>query len=341
LAIGGAPAPRPEVESMMLSLPPTLAEADAARSPKPPAVATEPGKDRDFPHPFALLLAADEPAPEGMLTPAGDAGVASGLEDASAEVLIAAPEAGKLVPLIGEQLPPSQRARGPALSPGGQSGATGDSPLTRMIDMLRTLHGLVGPAVGEGETPLQVRPELKALELSETVRLLTSTTGAQYQAPVPATTVAAGTPLAAAAAPPSVPISVALGRPDWSEAVGQRVLWMLSNNTKVAELRLNPPELGPVEVRVRTDDDGVRLNLAAGNAAVREALEAAAPRLREMLLAEGLRLEHMDIGQQHAGAGQHSDPEPTARHHGADGDDVDAPERAAGPSRAGLVDCFV
>ncbi|MEI2420416.1 flagellar hook-length control protein FliK, partial [Arthrospira platensis SPKY2] len=120
--------------------------------------------------------------------------------------------------------------------------------------------------LGEGESPLQLRPELKALELGDSVRLLTTTTGAQPAASVAAAPASAGTPPAAAPTPPSVPISVAPGRPDWSEAVGQRVLWMLSNNTRVAELRLNPPELGPVEVRVRTEDDGVRLNLAAANA---------------------------------------------------------------------------
>jgi flagellar hook-length control protein FliK len=333
--------PRPEIESMMLNMPATPAAADAARSPKSQATAAEPGKEDHSRHPFALLLAADEPAGGAPLTQPGDATLAPALEDVIAEALIAAPVAGNLVPSSGEPLPPGQLVRGPAIGSGGQPGATDDSPLTRMIDMLRTLHGPADPAVGEGETPLQLRPELKALELGESVRLLTSATGAQHQAPVAAAPVAAGSSLAAAATPPSVPITVPPGRPDWSEAVGQRVLWMVSNKTQVAELRLNPPELGPVEVKVRTDDDGVRLSFAAGNAAVREALEAAAPRLREMLLAEGLRLENMDIGQQHAGAGQRSDPEATGPQDGATEDEVDAPAHAATPSRTGLVDCFV
>ncbi len=326
---------------MMLNMPASLAEADAARPPKPQTTAAEPGNGSDAVHPFALLLTADEPATGAPLTQAGDGTLVPALEDALTEVLIAAPGAGKLVPPIGEQLPPGQPIRGPAIGPGGELGATGDSPLTRMIDMLRALHGLADPAAGQGDNPLQLRPELKALELSEPVRLLTAATGGQHQAPVAAAPVAAGTSLAAAATPPSVPITAAPGRPDWSEAVGQRVLWMVSNKTQAAELRLNPPELGPVEVKVRTDDDGIRLSFAAGNAAVREALEAAAPRLREMFLAEGLRLENMDIGQQHAGAGQRSDPEETATQGGAADEDVDVPARTAVLPRAGLVDCFV
>lgn len=331
---------------MMLDLPPTRAEADAARSPKPHATATEPGAEAESAHPFAQLLAAGEPAgpasTPGRIEGAGDDEPTTVSEEALAAALVAAIESGKFVPPAGESLPPGHLIRGPAGLPGDPA-ASDDTLLVRMIDMLRTLQGFAGqpqPA-GAGEMPLQAGLELKAFEQFDSARLLSTALGTQ--APVSAASATAGTTQAGAATPPAVPIPMAPGRPDWSAAVGQRVLWMVSHKTQVAELRLNPPELGPVEVKVRTDDDGVRLSFAAGNAAVREALEAAAPRLREMFLAEGLRLENMDIGQRHAGGGRGEEPGGTAGLDGAGGEEADAesPARAALPRHAGLVDCFV
>lgn len=318
---------------MMLDMPPTLAEADAVRSPKSRTAAPETGSEGAPAHPFALLLGAGEP-------------VDPATEEALAAALAAAIESGKFVPPAGEFLPPGHMLRAPA-GLAGDPAAPDDALLTRMIGMLRTLQGLAGPAqpAAPGEMPVQPGLEMRAVEQTDPARLLSTTLGAQAQAQasVSATSPAtAGTP-AAAGTPPAVPIAVPPGRPDWSAAVGQRVLWMVTHKTQVAELRLNPPELGPVEVKVRTDDDGVRLSFAAGNPAVREALESAAPRLREMFLAEGLRLENMDIGQRQPGAGRDEATGSVAGPDDLAGEEAgaDASGRAALPQRAGLVDCFV
>ncbi len=333
---------------MMLNMPPSLAEADAARSPQPHATAAETSQEGDSAHPFARLMTAGEPVdPAAAQAPAIAAGEDSSAlppEAALAEALVAAIESGKIVPPVGGSLPPGHLIRGPA-GVAGDPAASDDTPLMRMMDMLRSLQGLSGPPqpAGAVELPMQPGLELRAFEQPDSARLLTTALGAQAQAPVSAAPASAATTPPAAATPPSVPISVAPGRPDWSEAVGQRVLWMVSHKSQAAEIRLNPPELGPVEVKVRTDEDGVRLSFAAGNAAVREALESAAPRLREMFLAEGLRLENMDIGQRHAGGDRGSDPGAAATRDGAGAEDVDAEAtvRASLPQRAGLVDCFV
>lgn len=336
---------------MMPNMPPTRAEAEGARAPQPRATAAEPGAEGDSAHPFALLLAAGEPvdpaSPAAPMTAAGDGGLATvpgeAPEEALVEALAAAIESGKFLPPDGESLPPGHLIRAPAGLPGDPA-APDESPLMRMVDMLRALQAFAGQSqpAREGELPLQPGMELKAFELVDSARLLATAPGSQLQAPVSAAPAPAGAAPAPTATPPAVPITIAPGRPDWSEAVGQRVLWMISHKTQSAELRLNPPELGPVEVKVRSDEDGVRLSFAAGSAAVREALESAAPRLREMFLAEGLRLENMDIGQRHAGGGQGSAPGATAQDGaGAEEADVEAPARAALPERTGLVDCYV
>lgn len=333
---------------MMLDMPPTLAEADAPRAAKPRAAGAEPGNEGETAHPFALLLAAGMPVDAAawsrLMSGAGDGAPETATEEALAAALAAAIESGKIVPPAGQFMPPAHMILAPAGMPGNPA-APDDALLTRMIDMLRTLQGLANHALpaGAGETPTQPGHEMKAVEQFDSARLLSTTLGAQAQAPVSAASPATTGSTPAAATPPSVPIAVPPGRPDWSAAVGQRVLWMVSHKTQAAELRLNPPELGPVEVKVRTDEDGVRLSFAAGNAAVREALESAAPRLREMFLAEGLRLENLDIGQRHAGAGRDDGSGGIAGPDDATGEDADpqATDRSARPQRAGLVDCFV
>jgi flagellar hook-length control protein FliK len=110
----------------------------------------------------------------------------------------------------------------------------------------------------------------------------------------------AATPLHTVALPP--------GAPGWAEAFGERVLWLVGQRQSAAYLSLNPPELGPLEVRIIFDGaDKVQIHFASAHHTVREAVEQALPRLREMLGASGLELlgaeVHHDWGG--AAAGRH------------------------------------
>lgn len=93
-------------------------------------------------------------------------------------------------------------------------------------------------------------------------------------------------------------ISETFGRPEWNQGMGKQVLWMANQNIRSAELRLNPANLGPIEVRIDMDDDQVNLAFSSRHAAVREAVEQAMPRLREMFEESGLNLADTDVSQQ-------------------------------------------
>lgn len=353
---------------MMLQLPVNLSEvADPARvggPAKPDSAGEFPAEWGDL---LGLLLAGEpgEAMPELAPVPAeGAPAPLPGTPEALARTLFAALQAGKILPPGGEALPlPSQlTAQLPGQSgllPGGPAPAgpadPADAPtdaMTRMLDLLRTLQGAVDPPPGGDDMPVLQRAELKMLESTEAGRLLqaatppatTATASAAAGGPGAASAPTAAAPAAGATAtPPSLPINTAPGQPEWGEAVGQRVLWMVANKSQVAELRLNPPELGPLEVKVRSDDDGLRLTFAAGNGAVREALEAAAPRLREMFQAEGLRLENLDIGQRQADGERAGEPGTAGGGDESFADEAE-PEAAAPAARAtsvGLVDLFI
>jgi len=96
--------------------------------------------------------------------------------------------------------------------------------------------------------------------------------------------------------------------PGWGEELGQSVAVHVSQGGRSAELRVNPAELGPVELRVAVDRDRAVVTFIAQDAAVREALQEALPRLRDALQAQGLQLADARVaadggGQQPRGPG--------------------------------------
>lgn len=106
----------------------------------------------------------------------------------------------------------------------------------------------------------------------------------------------------AATAAPRIPTPV--GHPSWNNALGERVLWMLGKDIQSAEIHLNPPDLGPVEIRVMVNNDQATVSFTASHALTRDALESAIPRLREMLAENQLTLTQASVSQQDGGQSQ-------------------------------------
>lgn len=351
---------------MMLQLPANLSEiADPARLGSARNASGTGEMPVEWGELLGLLLNAEpgEAVPTlGPIPAEGAPAPAPGSPEALARALFMALQGGKTLPPGGGALPlpsqlPGQSGTLPAGFPAPVAGADpADGPteaMARMLDLLRTLQGVTDPpAASDGDLPVLQRAELKLLESTEAGRLLlaasppaASATATAGPASAATASTAAAPTTGTAATPPSLPITTAPDQPGWDQAVGQRVLWMVANKSQVAELRLTPPELGPLEVKVRQDDDGLRLTFAAGNGAVRDALEAAAPRLREMFQAEGLRLENLDIGQRQADGERAGDPAmaEAGAGDGAVGEEAESgtPTRAVRVTALGLVDLFV
>jgi flagellar hook-length control protein FliK len=94
-----------------------------------------------------------------------------------------------------------------------------------------------------------------------------------------------------------IEISEPFGRPAWSQSMGKQILLMVNQNINSAEIRLNPANLGPVEVRIDMNDDQINIALSSRSLAVREAMEMALPKLREMFENNGMNLAGTDISQ--------------------------------------------
>lgn len=86
-----------------------------------------------------------------------------------------------------------------------------------------------------------------------------------------------------------------IAHPAWSQDLGERVLWMVGQGRQTAELRLNPAHLGPLEVRINLSQDQASVQFLSHQASVREAVESALPKLKEMLGAQQLDLREVSV----------------------------------------------
>ena len=82
----------------------------------------------------------------------------------------------------------------------------------------------------------------------------------------------------------------------WASDFSNKILWMVNNGKQSAQLTLNPEHMGPVEISLSIDKGHVTANFVSTNAEVRETLETALPRLREMFANSGIELGQTNVG---------------------------------------------
>ncbi|ASG66345.1 flagellar hook-length control protein [Idiomarina piscisalsi] len=83
-----------------------------------------------------------------------------------------------------------------------------------------------------------------------------------------------------------------------SQKLQERINIMMSKNIQRADIRLDPPELGNVQIRVNVSGEQTTVQFQVQNAQAREAIESAMPRLREMMEQQGLNLADTHVGEQ-------------------------------------------
>jgi hypothetical protein len=98
---------------------------------------------------------------------------------------------------------------------------------------------------------------------------------------------------------------VPLHHPGFAEGFSQQVTLMASDGVQHARITINPPELGPVELRIVVRNEEAAVQLASQHGAVRDALEEALPRLREQFDQAGLRLTDSGVFSELPGRSEH------------------------------------
>ena len=82
----------------------------------------------------------------------------------------------------------------------------------------------------------------------------------------------------------------------WSQQFSEKIIWLSKNGQQSAQININPPELGPVQITLNLSGDQAKLVFASPHAEVRQAIESALPQLKEMLSATGISLGQTNVG---------------------------------------------
>ena len=83
----------------------------------------------------------------------------------------------------------------------------------------------------------------------------------------------------------------------FTPVMNQQLITMVSKGIQQAEIRLDPPELGQMMVRIQVQGDSTQVQFQVSQHQTRELVEQAMPRLREMLAEQGMQLTDGQVSQ--------------------------------------------
>jgi flagellar hook-length control protein FliK len=100
--------------------------------------------------------------------------------------------------------------------------------------------------------------------------------------------------------------AIALSKPEGLQQLTEKVRYMQQNRQMVAEMRLDPAELGSMQIRITMQGDTASVSFVVQQAQARDALMQEQQQLKQMLQEHGLSLGDTSVEQQSAGQ-QHGD----------------------------------
>lgn len=119
---------------------------------------------------------------------------------------------------------------------------------------------------------------------------------------------------AAVVAPPVTPaagthalsVNAPVGSSGFAKELGHQVTWLSGQDIKQAQIKLNPQDLGPLDVKVSIEHGRVDVAFMTQHAATATAVQQGLDQLHQMLGGQGLSLGHTSVGQ-HASQQQFAD----------------------------------
>jgi flagellar hook-length control protein FliK len=264
---------------------------DAAPEAKPEAKPTTVElamPERPAVDPAIVAIAAGTPVP--AIAPGALAAAATAPADEADATLLASLTANN-----GQPFPPGRKGRAPLEVSSGQAVEKTDAGV-RKADLAITLKTDVQAsaklaASAAFSEQLASSRKIGALGAGETVPELS---GATLRA-APHAAFETLTALHEAAAPKLAP---QVGTTAWNQALGEKIVWMAGAAQQTATLTLNPPNMGPLQVVINLSNDQATANFFSAQPEVRQAIEAAFPRLREMMNEAGIQLGQATVSSE-------------------------------------------
>ena len=138
---------------------------------------------------------------------------------------------------------------------------------------------------------------------------------------------------------PQTQVGMHVVHPNWGKAMGEKIMWMANQQLSSADIRLDPPELGSLQVKIQVQQDQATVTFVSPHPQIRELLDQQVTRLREMFAEQGLQLGQVNVSDRQEQQSRQSDDQPKSR--GGFASDEPEEVQVTAVSSLYLVDQFV
>lgn len=94
--------------------------------------------------------------------------------------------------------------------------------------------------------------------------------------------------------------NILFNKQEMANHMQQQIGMMLSKNMKSIDIRLDPPDLGTIQVKLTMNNEQASVSFVVSNQQAKDALDASLPRLKDMLEQQGMELADSDVQQGNA-----------------------------------------
>lgn len=221
---------------------------------------------------------------------------------------VAANKVADTTALLNAQMVPAQSVPG-VVAPSVGTPPGGAQSVAEQESILPSFQALGNQELSGAVSAAAQNPELLASLGTINGSVMTDSTSASTTATSQAAESAVAAAMATSGAPGTaraevstmqgnMVISQAMNSQEMADKVNDQVQLMLSKNLKNIDIRLDPPELGRMQIRMNMNGDSTSVHFTVANAQAREVLDQSMPRLREMFAQQGIQLADTSVSQQ-------------------------------------------
>jgi flagellar hook-length control protein FliK len=108
---------------------------------------------------------------------------------------------------------------------------------------------------------------------------------------------------------------------------------MSKNQLHHAKIKINPAQLGPIEVKVSVANEQASVSFVANHALVKEAIETALPRLKEAFAENGFSSLNVDVSTSQSSDQEHKSQQVSHHANNSGDSDLDADSSGIGVTK--------
>jgi flagellar hook-length control protein FliK len=101
-------------------------------------------------------------------------------------------------------------------------------------------------------------------------------------------------------------ISVSTNNQQWGDALGERVSFLINQKLNNAEIRIDPPHLGKLDIQIHIKDDSAQVVIHTQHVQTRDLVESSSLRLREILQDAGYSSVDVNVSHRDSSSNQNA-----------------------------------